>query len=210
MIISETKQDMKDKITNKGAINVAVSSVVALLLSLAALGVAATHTTPAVSEPQHKVGSLAGPDIPSSYLRWGGVQVVHGSLAPVATSSVFCSIQSPAGTSTLTMASWRVDGVGGFGTGQAFDIATSTNGVATSTPALVAAASLGTSQVWVPSASSTGIATQVLSNGGNTNGVVNAFVLPPNTFVNFRVATSTPGTFSSYLSGNCQAEFIVL
>ncbi len=60
-----------------------------------------------VNPPVNKsLGALAGPDIPSPYLNWGGI--AQWGLAPkslIQASSTICSLQSPAATSTLISAS---------------------------------------------------------------------------------------------------------
>ncbi len=175
-------------------------------------GTSGTPSSPTSGQSSgQKFGSLAGPDIPFPYLRWGGFGPIwHAAQSPTATSSVICAIQPPIGTSTPTFISWRPDNLA-FGSGQTFDISTTTaaNGYGSSSPALVQGASLASSVVWIPNASTT--ANVNVLNGTNGNGstiftIVNTSTSSP-TFLTFRVATATPGTFATGLAGNCQAEF---
>lgn len=57
-------------------------------------------------KPAVALGSLAGPDIPSPYLKWGGVAEYRGnSTTLVAATTTPFAIQSPAATSTLQLGS---------------------------------------------------------------------------------------------------------
>lgn len=210
-----------------------ISGVIALVISLAVVFTVGGRQGPAGNSGSNgsngangsdgQVGSLAGPDIPFPYLRWGGLGPIWNSAsAPAATttSSVFCSIAVPTGTSTIAFASWRPDAVNGFGTGQVFDISTSTTVAGSSTPALAANLSFSTSQVWQPDASNTYVGGQsqyVLGQTSNVDGAQNVFTVVSSPtgaagplYLNFRVATPTPGTFSSYPTGNCQVQFVQL
>lgn len=77
-----------------------IAAAIAGLLVLG--GVALAPDTVIVQEP--KAGSIASPDIPSPYLKWGAVQGVRTwpTAQPFATATTtVCAIQSPAATSTL-------------------------------------------------------------------------------------------------------------
>ncbi len=54
------------------------------------------------------LGALAGPDIASPYLSWGGVRDWATENAMNTGTTTVCSIQSPAATSTLSKASFTV------------------------------------------------------------------------------------------------------
>ena len=77
--------------------------VVALVLSLYASVRPSTSTTIVKNEPA--VGALAGPNIPSNYLKWCGVAIYSGATALAVGTTTVCAIQSPAATSTLIRAS---------------------------------------------------------------------------------------------------------
>ncbi len=156
-------------------------------------------------------GSLTGPDIQSPYLRWGGVQIVHASLQPTATttSGVFCTVVSPSATSSVMALSWRPDNMTGVSSGTQFDIATTSNMNATSSPGFLVGVSMFTTQMWSQGASTTANSAQIPVIG--TNGTFNQYQVNPNTLVVWRLSTSTtPGAMSPYPTGNCQAEFWVL
>jgi hypothetical protein len=169
-----------------------------------------------LSDLQH-AGALSGPEISSPYLQWGGVNQWHSASSPSATttSGVFCSVPVPYGTTTVAFATWRPDNLA-FGANQTFDISTSSTVSGSSTPALLIAASLTSAQVWMQEASSTQIASpsQVLNATNQATGASNVFTLVSSPtaplYLNFRVATATPGTFATYLAGNCQTEFTQL
>lgn len=166
----------------------------------------------------HNYGSATSPDISSPYLRWGNLGPIWNfQESPVATttSGVFCSFLAPYGTSTLTLATWRPDNVGGsFGTGQTFDISTSTLVSGSSTPAFVIATKFEQAITWMPEASSTSAAPALVLSSVNSTGGMQVFNIVSSaaspTYVNFRVATSSAGTFATYPTGSCQAQFIQL
>lgn len=84
--------------------NIITSIVVAALVAGAAFFVG-----PARTETVNKVGALAGPDIPSQYLQWGGVYVYNYRQTLQQGTTTVCAIQTPAATTTLRWASIRVD-----------------------------------------------------------------------------------------------------
>lgn len=129
-----------------------------------------------------------------------------------ATSSVVCSIQNPASaTSTLERFTALIN-ANGIGVAQTVDIATSSTAYATSTPALAYAASIGTGEdhvVWTPGIAST-TNPNVLAYDSWASTGESPFIIGPSEYLNMRIATGTPGTFSSYWTGNCTAVFGVL
>jgi len=63
-----------------------------------------------VKSQVNKFGAVASPDIPSPYLQWGGVYVWSQSTTALNTASTtICALQSPAATSTLLLASVKLD-----------------------------------------------------------------------------------------------------
>lgn len=175
---------------------------------LVAIGGAAFSTHQGGSE--HVAGALTSPDISSRYLSWNNVAEYRASIAIAATSSVACDIVSPVATSTLLAYTVRVDsnGIGAL----TADIATSTLGFATSSPALVLAAAVPTGSsnvVWRGGVPTT---TNPRVLGFDAMGATgqSPYVLSPNTHVLFRIATTSGSVFSSYLTGACKASFLSL
>ncbi len=184
------------------------AGIVALLVSLVVCGFALTGgPSQETNEPQ--AGSLSGPDISSRYLQWGGVSQWNTGVYTAATSSVICSIQAPAATSTITLASLLVSASGL--NSPSWSISTSTTNVGSSTPAFAqfTAMATGTPYVWTPGGvSTTTNGTLVLNSTNSTGG--SSYIIAPNQYVNFRIATGTPSTFASYITGKCQATFVAL
>lgn len=73
-------------------------------IAVVALVVGIFGLNPAVQEKaMTQIGALAGPDIASPYLRWGGVPIFASAQKPTAATYNFCALQSPAATSSLIM-----------------------------------------------------------------------------------------------------------
>ncbi len=210
--------DTKQIVTGIVTFILAVTAAVMLQKTPAVPNVNVNMPPQAQAQNDVRYGSVASPDIPSPYLRWGGLGPIwHFSESPAATttSGVFCSFAVPVGTSTVTFASWRPDNTSGsFGASQIFDISTSTLVSGSSTPALIYGASFSAGQIWEPisTSSSPSAPTFVLYNSANTVGALNAFTVVSSIanplYLNFRVATSSAGSFANYPTGNCQAEFV--
>lgn len=134
-------------------------------------------------------GSLAGPDIQSPYLRWGGVASYRGSMALAQATTTVCAIQSPAATSTLQNAFIR------------FDVSSTTASVITiakATTAFATTTSIGTDYNIAANA-------QGFINASTTNGTAGApEVFAPNTWLVIGMKGGT-GTFSP--TGVCGADW---
>ncbi len=215
--------DYKQLLTIWG-IPIAVSVILAVTLvgvfHIGGKQVTTTVVNPATGQPEQVVGSVAGPDIPFPYLRWGNLGPVWNTgMAMNATSSVFCSIQLPAGTSTISFLSTRIDNVGTMQTSNIFfDVSTSSTQFGSSTPAFISGETLAsTSSFWFPSSTSTTASRVGVLNPGmnaNTDGSMSAMVFGSSAatplYLNWRVATSAAGTYTNYPTGQCQAQFIQL
>jgi hypothetical protein len=160
----------------------------------------------AVKPASHSLGALAGPDIPYDHVCIGGVCTYSYKAAINASSSMPCSFPFPnAGTSSVTYAAIQVTG-NGLGT-QTLDISTSSNPYGTSSLPFVKARSIAgfASIAWEPGATSSAQLSGVNSATGELN------TLGTSTdFLNFKVATATPGTFTNYYTGTCIASFRAL
>ncbi len=145
---------------------------------------------PKDSEGKPTLGSLAGPDIPSPWLRWGGVTEYAGSMALAQATTTVCAIQSPAATSTLQAAFVR------------FDVSSTTASVVTiakATTAFATTTSIGADYNIAANA-------QAFINASTTNGVAGASeVFGPNTWLVIGMKGGT-GTFSP--TGVCGARWI--
>jgi hypothetical protein len=141
---------------------------------------------------RENLGALAGPDIPSQWLRVGGVLKEYRSQSMVAATTSLCAMLSPAATSTLDYVSWII--TTGTSTAANIDIGTSTTAFATTTVLVantaVASGAQGQAQ-WSPSGSS-----------ANDN------VVSPSTYVNIK--TGGAGLSGYTFGGKCQAVFTVL
>lgn len=150
------------------------------------------------------ISNLSAVDSP--YVKIGGNERYYYSQTMVGTSSAVCQIKNPFNaTSTLIGYSFQVTS-NGLGA-QTIDVSTSTTAYGTSSPAYVKAYSAGSGQfsvVWGRGATTTSVA--LIGNTGASQGFTHN-VIGPNEYVNTKVATATPGTFSSYYTGTCRGVF---
>lgn len=193
-------------------------AAIGVVLLIAVVGCflpAGNPITPNVVErTKESFGALSGPDISSPYLQWGGVHEYRASMDMAATSSIPCSLQSPAATSTLLSFTANVSSLGNMKSTDFFTVSTSSVAYGSSTPSLIYEATLakglGIPYAWYPVMASTTAAdvgrVLVAVNKDGTSNVIFA----PNTYLNMRFATATAGTFISYLSGSCKARFQTL
>lgn len=132
-----------------------------------------------------------------------------------ATSSVVCSIKNPFdGPATLKSYSFNATSTdktrGGIGTPD-FDLSTSTTQYATSTPSLIrdltmiaTAGAAKFNAVWTMASTTN---TRVIGESNLEEGA-SAIVIPRNVYLNLRLSTTTaPGTFTTYLTGECRGVF---
>lgn len=114
-----------------------------VLAAAVAIGVVAfVHPAPApATSPQY--GSLAGPDIASPYLKWGGVATYNTAQFMKTATTTLCSMQNPyAATSSLLSFSMQINTP--TSTAAVIDVATSTSAFATTTTTnLLTAQSVG-------------------------------------------------------------------
>lgn len=160
------------------------------IISAVVAAVVAVGASALVPKTAPTLGALTGPDIPSSYLNWGGVRTWQYSQA-MALASTTCSFQSPAATSTLTFAGARVSAAP-LGTNQ-YEWGIGATAYATTT-------SLGRGLI---GSGAQGTVLASTTNAHTGDNVDQETVLAPNTYVNLKVGTSTP----TGQTGNCYARF---
>lgn len=148
----------------------------------------------------------------TSYWSVGGIDYASVQVSLSATSSVPASIPNPFGaaTSSITSIIAQITGNGITGATQFIDISTSTTALGTSSPALVYRASVlsgGQAFIpWQPMASSTNT-TNILLPVDVASGRSN-LILGPSENLNMKIASGTPGTFTSYYTGTFSATFM--
>lgn len=197
--------------------------------SVAFAAVAQVQNVALASAPAPKPGALSGPEIYNPWLAWGGIfthntgNALGSNVGATTTSPVFCSIEVPYGTSTLTHLSWRPDTLTGISTTATFDVGTSTLVTGTSSPALILAATISNTVVWSPISTTTSanIGSKILPLA-NYSGLANGTAASVYTFVNnsvagkqylnFRIASTSAGTevIPSTMAGNCEAQWVQL
>lgn len=186
------------------------------ILAVAALWIGITNSRkePTIVEKKTlPVGALAGPDIPYNYLSIGGLITYYAHADLAATSSVPCALQSPSSTSTLAFWAARVDsnGLGAI----TFDVSTSSTAYGSSSPSFILANTIAANAKdfvsWSGGIAASTTNSRLIGFDSFQPSVVtgeSGYVIPPNTWLNMRVATgTTPGTFANYLTGSCGAGF---
>lgn len=188
---------------NKNFVLVVVGALVGALL----LGAGAFLNKLSV---QHPAGSVTGPAVDGQYFTIGGMDYYHFRMPITASSTVPCYVPSNrfgAATSTIVSASLTANTNGLGAVTLDFSTTTSAGGFGTSSPALERAFSIAA----VPTqpfiwglASTTNTLVIGLSVGSGFNGGTSGVFVRPGEGLTFRVATGTPGTFTSFLGGTCE------
>lgn len=135
-------------------------------------------------------------------------QTWQGSQSMMATSSTICSFKNPFNaTSTLKSLSFIITN-NGIGGSQTIDVATSSTNLGTSSPAYIKKFAASTAMypvVWGGGATTTNadlIGNAVSNNVGHSDNIIG-----PAEYVNFKIASGTPGTYAAYYTGRCAVEF---
>lgn len=85
-----------------------------------------------IRETAERLGALAGPDIASPFLKWGGLETWRGSMALNTATTTPCAIQAPSATSTLDFSSLTIQTASSTAT--TWTVAKATTAFATTTP----------------------------------------------------------------------------
>lgn len=174
---------------------------VVALLAVAALFVGLSKPSQVTSV----LGANPGPDQTEPGNSIGGVQFYTISIPMAATSSAVCSVVNPFG-SAATLVSFTANVVtNGLGVAQTLDLSTSSAPYASSSPAYIKTASVGTgafSLVWNPFATSTSRFIGADPQTGASGNVIGA-----SEYVTLRIATGSPSTHASYYTGTCKYRF---
>lgn len=155
--------------------------------------------------PQEHVGAVSSlSNVDSPYVNINGSNFYYYNQAITASSSLPCSLKNPFGaTSTVE---WYSMGVQNNGLGaQNIEVATSSSNYGTSTPAFVYQfkAPAGVFAInWTANGTTTNARVIGMTVGvtGTSDVILNA-----GEYLNAKIATSSPGAFSSYYSGYCKA-----
>lgn len=89
--------------------NLTIAVLVGAVLAAGGFWVTQPTVQQIIDRGGDNLGALAGPDIPSPYLKWGGVARYSGSIPFQTATNTVCAIQSPAATSTLQSVVLRFD-----------------------------------------------------------------------------------------------------
>lgn len=158
---------------------------------------------PNINVPELKLGAVSSiSNVTEPNLSINNVREFYYSQNTIATSSAVCSILNPF-NATTSILSYAFEVVSNGLGAQTFDLSTSSTHLASSSPALIRAATIPAGRstaFWV----APGGAASATVLSAATNGRQQAF-LKPGEYLNIVLATSSPGTFGSYLTGTCKA-----
>lgn len=172
--------------------NTAIIIGVSVLLSLLIGALLPGKTIERIVE-KGNLGALAGPDIPSQYLKWGDVKIVNTyTNALTDSASTTCSFPSPTGTSTPILAGLKI--TSGFqGATMQVEAGKATNPYSTTTSLGIGTFPSGGQGLFIAST----------TNFAQLDGV-SVFTSSNPDYLNFKVGTSTAN-----IEGTCQATWIV-
>jgi len=146
---------------------------------------------------QQIVGANPGPESSSPYNSFNGISYWYNRTAIRTATSTLCSIKSPAATSTLVSADAF------FTSGAAYD---TTYSMGWDSTAYSTTTALGTTgfTVGANAKSVVLVATTTTAIGGTAQ----SGVIPPSSFINLKLSTSTAGASATYApAGFCSAVF---
>ena len=183
---------------------VSVGVVLAIVLGL--YGAFRTAVTTVVNNPPFgATPTLDGVDNP--YVSINGLREYHFSKPLTATSTFLCQVLNPFAPATTSIDKLQVNITGGILGANVLYIATSSSSgdaYSTTTPPMVAAfpiASLAQANLnWFPP---TGTTTNpnYLQNTGASG--MSMYIATGSSYINFKLATTTGGTFATYMTGTC-------
>lgn len=145
---------------------------------------------------EQPVGALAGPDIPSPYLRWGDVAIYQAKQTFNQASTTVCSLQAPSATSTLLWANVGI--TTGTSTTVLFEMAKSTLFDATTTL-------LSSSHSFASGVLGTFTASSTLNTDNGLNGPK---IFGPNQYLNVKYGGANGSL--NVLQGTCNAAWQVI
>ena len=193
------------------------------ILAKSTLRVQGTTTMAGPLSIQSRATTTIGSQGTTTYVSIGGVDFATVQKSYTATSGVVASIAVPFATSAAssTLLNAMCNTTSGIAGANTFDLATSTTEFGSSTPSLirghsVASLSNGDFALWTPAGfrASTTDSWQdgndrpnVLLAGNNEDGT-SPYVLNNSHFLNWKIASGTPGTVSGGYSGTCSANFM--
>lgn len=184
-----------------------------IIVLVAAVILSAVFARPVQNVTNQVLGATATLDgVDNAYVRINGQSEWHGRIPMTATSSVVCSFPNPYNaTSTVRFpitASVTNNPIGS----QSLYISTSTTNAASSTVAWSNAIAVGTSPSGFAFNGNMATGTSLVGTndanilpGVSATGGTSNYVIGPTERLNIKIATSTAGVFSSYLSGACSA-----
>lgn len=142
---------------------------------------------------QNSLGAVASPDIPSPWLKWGGVTKYNGHDADLTqASTTICAIQAPTATSSLTHAAVQLS---------VSSTSASSLVIAKSDTAFATTTQIGTNYA-------IGAGAQVTVVASSTPAAGNATLFSPNQWLVVSMQGGAGGTFSP--TGVCQASWTAI
>lgn len=185
---------------NKNTIITAVGVIGVVILAFVLRPTIVVQPAPVqvVTQPSTSLGALAGPDIPWPYLGVGGQRDWRdGKAFTLNATSTLYSVEVPYATSTIPVGGVACLVKNSSGATQNFELGYGTNSNSTTTVLARAQVLNGDYAEIVATTTATAL----------TDGVVIPTRTTDRRWINFRVASGTPGTLATAFSGGCMSVF---
>ena len=190
-----------------------------VVLDIKEVAVAIREVTDAIKNSARNLGAIPGDVVDGIFFSIGGNRRAYKEFPISATSSAICAFQNPFNATSSIVSAGLVITRGVTGDNN-FDISTTTNDFkfGSSTPALVYGHLLQSlkqqSVPWRPNGTTTSVGTIGVAAGtpfrgvlpGLTNSGASNYILGPNEWVTWRIATSSAGTFATPFAGTCTIQ----
>ncbi len=172
---------------------------------------------------QNATSTIASQGVPA-YQTLGGIDFAFVENDLTATSSIPGIIANPFGSTAATsslVSCGMVVTSNGIAVAQSFDVSTTTGtgGYGSSTPAIISGFAAGAAQFFMPCGFNSATTTSSTASNqyvpvgllpGRTQSGASNYIIQGGEFLTGRIASSTPGTFSSYWTGKFWAVFMKL
>ena len=180
-----------------------------LTVAILVIAIAGSYYFPKIQEAVlGAVSTLDGIDHP--FANVNGYKEYYFGRPLNATSSVICALKNPYGATTTIVSISAESVTNGVTEANNLYVSTSTVWSGTSTPALINAFAMGTGlwnvELHKYSTTTANLPEDTRFVGNNPVTGASYYILGPNEWITWKIATTTAGTYSAYDTGTCSAQ----